>query len=173
MSTMVRPSAAVYHPSLSSLSFEQGALPAELSNRTSTLETDKLSWIARWRSPVFLSAAKDSFLAFCSEILQFNDNEDEEDRIAQFARDSALIIAERAFTKLPNKWRKPRVASDGGGGVRLTWKAGDKELRAVIPADSSRMRYLYIEQGEKHSMIRNFTPATLCDQFDWLLSNTR
>jgi hypothetical protein len=170
MSVMSVASADIYQPSLFSSTMEQGSLPAELSRRTSSLDSDKAthtvrSWFS-WTRP----AAKESFVAFCTEILQFN-NEDEDDQIAQSARDAALIIAESAYAKIPNKWRAPRIATDGGGGVRLTWKSGEKQLRAVFPADARRMRYLYMEQGENHSMIPNFTSATLCYQFDWLLSN--
>jgi hypothetical protein len=148
---------------------EQGSLPAELSKRTSSLESDKVTQTGQLWSSWVSSAANESFLAFCTEVLQFN-NEDEDDQIAQNARDAALAIAENAYTKLPQKWRTPRVATDGGGGVRLTWKSGEKELRAVFPADTRRMQYLYVEQGEQHSMIKNFTAATLCDKFEWLLS---
>jgi hypothetical protein len=117
-----------------------------------------------------LPAAKESFLAFCTEVLQYN-KEDEDDQIAESAGAAALAVAQSAFVKVPNRWRAPRVATDGGGGVRLTWKSGGKELRAVFPADIRRMQYLYREQGEEHLMFPNFTAATLCIQFEWLLSN--
>ena len=162
--------ASTYQPSLFSSTMEQGSLPVELSRRTSSLDSDKDTQIGKpwfsWTS----SAAKESFLAFCTEVLQYN-KEDEDDQIAPNARDAALAIAQNAFVKLPNRWRAPRVATDGGGGARLTWRSGDKELRAVFPADARRMQYLYLEQGEKHSMIPNFTAVTLCNQFDWLLSH--
>jgi hypothetical protein len=148
---------------------EQGSLPVEISRRTSSLDSDKVtqtgrSWFS-WASP----GTKESFLAFFTEVLQYN-KEDEDDQIAQYARDAALAIAESVYAKMPNRWRTPRVATDGGGGVRLTWKLGDKELRAVFPADARRMQYLYVEHGENHSMIRNFTAATLCNQFEELFS---
>jgi hypothetical protein len=162
-------SAGTYQPSLSSSTMEQGSLPVELSRRTSTLNSDKVTeegrnWFS-WSS----SALKESFLAFCTEVLQYN-KEDEDDQIAQNAQEAALAITQSAYASVPNKWRSPRVATDGGGGIRLTWRSGEKELRAVFPADVGRMRYLYVEHGEKHWLIRNFTAATLCNQFDWLLS---
>jgi hypothetical protein len=171
MSIISGPSAGIYQPNLSSATMEQGSLPTELLQRTSSLESDKGTQIGPWWSSWISSAAKESFLAFCTEVLQFNHEEDEDDQIAQNARDTALAITQRAYTMLPHKWRAPRVATDGGGGVRLTWKSGEKELRAVFPADRRRMQYLYVEQGNTHSMIPNFTAATLCHKFDWLLSN--
>lgn len=170
MSIMLEPSTSTYDPSLSSSTMEQGSLPAELLRRTSSLESDKGSQIRRWSSPLVPSATKDSFLAFCNEVLQFNNEEDEEDHIASSARDNALTLTEGAYTNLPHKWRKPRIASDGGGGVRLTWRSGEKELRAVFPTDVRRTQYLYVEQGDKHSLIPNFTSASLSYLIDWLYS---
>jgi hypothetical protein len=161
--------AGTYQPNLFSSTMEQGSLPAELLKRTSSLDSDKVTQPARWWSSWTLPAAKESFLAFCTEVLQYN-KVDEDDQIARNARDAALAIAESAYSRAPNRWRSPRVATDGGGGVRLTWKLGETELRAVFPADARRMQYLYLERGDWHSMIKNFTAATLCSQFDWLLS---
>jgi hypothetical protein len=163
-------STGTYQPSLFSSTMEHGSLPVDLQRRTSSLDSDKVTeegrpWLA-WEGP---PTPKESFLAFCTSVLQYND-EDEDDQIAKNARDAALAIAQGAYARVPNKWSSPRVATDGGGGVRLTWRSGEKELRAVFPADVRRMQYLYVEHGKKHSMIKNFTAATLCNQFEWLLS---
>jgi hypothetical protein len=83
--------------------------------------------------------------------------------------DVALFTTESAFVKLRDKWKTPRIATDGGGGLRLTWRFGERELRAVIPADTSRPRYLYVEQGDEHYTVKNFTSMTLCDKIEWLL----
>jgi len=156
-----------YEPSPATLATESGRLPAELSKRTSSLETDKYAQTQQWSVPVIRSAAMESFIGFCTEVLQFN-HQDEDDQIAPSARDEALTVAEGAYTQLPQKWRKPRIATDGGGGVRLTWKTDRKELRAVFPADAARLRYLYIEEQGDHILIRNFTATTLSDQFNSL-----
>ena len=171
MSTMSEVSSpGIYQPSLFSSTMEQGSLPVELSRRTSSLDSDKITESGRHWSSWVPPAAKESFLAFCTAVLQHN-NEDEDDQIAENARDAALAIAQSAYAGVPNKWRSPRVATDGGGGVRLTWRSEDRELRAVFPADARRTQYLYKEHGEKHWMFRNFTAATLCSQLEWLLSN--
>ena len=148
---------------------ELGSLAAELKMRTSSLDSDKGTQTGRPYSSFIAPSAKESFLAFCTEVLQF-DHEDEDDQMATNARDAALALAQSAYANVPNRWTSPRVASDGGGGVRLTWKSGNKELRAVFPAQAGRMQYLYKEQGQEHSMISNFTSTTLCLEFDWLLS---
>jgi len=163
-------SADTYQPSLFSSTMEQGSLLLELSRRTSSLDSDKVTQTGPPWSSWALSNDKESFLDFCTEVLQYN-KEDEDDQIAPNSRDEALEITEITYSRAPNMWRTPRVATDGGGGVRLTWRLREKEIRAVFPADAQRMKYLYIEQGTEHSMIPNFTAATLCSQFDWLLSN--
>jgi hypothetical protein len=163
------PAVGEYRPSLFSFTAEKGSLPVELSGRTSSLESDKVSYEGRpwvsWAPP----APKDSYLAFCIELLQLN-YEDEDDQIDSRARDAALTIVETAFTKLPNKWNAPWITTDGGGGVRLTWASRGKEIRAVFPSSPQRAPYLYIEDGDGHQLIRNFTAATLCSQFEWLSS---
>jgi hypothetical protein len=171
MSTMSGsiPYLGTYQPSWFHYTMEQGSLPVELSSSTSSLESDKepqegRPWFS-WASP----ATKESFLAFCTELLQFN-NEDQDDQLATSARDAALAVAQSAYSQLPNKWRTPWIATDGGGGVRLTWTSREKELRAVFPSDPRRLRYLYAEDADWHQMIKNFTAATLCSQFEWLLS---
>jgi hypothetical protein len=161
--------AGTYQPSLYASTMEVGSLPVDLSRRTSRLDSDKSTeagqaWTS-WDSP----SPPESFHAFCTEVLQYN-KEDEDDQIAQNARDAALTLTLNTYASVPNKWRSPRIATDGGGGVRLTWKSGDKEMRAVFPASSRRAHYLYSEQGEGHSMIPNFTAATLSQKLDWLLS---
>ncbi len=128
----------------------------ELAGRTSSSETDKFNRSNYWQAPVLRSANKESYVAFCGDILHFND-EDEEDQIARNALEAALYTAERAYTQLPNKWRNPRIATDGGGGVRLTWRLGEKEIRAVFPTSMSRPQYLYVEGDDVPYTIPNFT----------------
>jgi hypothetical protein len=159
-----------YHPSLTSSTMEQSSLPMELAGRTSSSETDKFNRSNYWQAPVLRSGNKESYIAFCGDILHFND-EDEEDQIARNALEAALYTTERAYTRLPNKWRNPRIATDGGGGVRLTWRLGEKEIRAVFPASMRRPQYLYVEGGDVPYTIPNFTSTTLCDKFEWLLLN--
>lgn len=166
MSTVSYPAIETYQPSLSSAPLEQVDISTELTKKTSSLETDKLTQIARQLPLLPCSAAKESFLTYCTEVLQFNNEDEDDDQISEAARDVALNITVDAYTMLLNKWRNPRVATDGGGGIRLTWKSREKELRAVFPADFRRTRYLYAEQGEKHYTIPNFTAATLHNEFE-------
>jgi hypothetical protein len=169
MSTVFYPTESVYQPSLASSTVEQSSLPSELSRRTSSAETDKSTQDNYWQAPV-LRGNKESYVAFCGDILHFND-EDEEDQISIDALKAAMYTLERAFTQLRNRWRNPRIATDGGGGIRLTWRSGAKEIRAVFPASMRRPQYLYVEEGDEHKTIPNFTSTTLRGQFEWLFSS--
>jgi hypothetical protein len=167
MSTVTHANEYGYYPSLTSSTSEQSSLPLELSRRTSSSATDKNNQTNYWQAPIFRRGNKASYVAFCSEILHFND-EDDEEQISINSLKAAFYTVERAFAQLPNKWRNPRIATDGGGGIRLTWQSGEREIRAVFPASMRRPQYLYIEEGDNHYTISNFTSATLCNQFEWL-----
>lgn len=155
-------------PSAGNLCYKSNATYSG-SSMTLTLEPeeqigDNLPW-----SPLIASGQKASFRTFREELLQFN-RDDEEDQISANALTAALFTTSRAYSESPNRWRNPRIATDGSGGVRLSWKFGDKEIRAVFPSEMRRPQYLYEEQGENHCIIRNFTSITLSNKFDWLLS---
>lgn len=170
MSTSFQSPVGSYHPSLFSSNIEQGSLSMEISRRTDSRVSNKPSGESCWLSPLDPSAAKDSFLAFCIEVLRFNlqeENEDEEDKISDEARDAALSITQRAYARMPGSWLTPYVDADGSGGVRLSWKHGNKELRAVFPNSTRRTQYLYWENSEKHWIVPNFTAETLCNGLDW------
>ncbi len=157
---------AIYEQNLFSPAGEQGNLIFEFARGASKLQSDKrpaercpISWID--------PAPSGSFNAFCTTLLQFN-FEDEDDQISQEACNDALTIVLDAYLLLPSLWSTPWIATDGGGGVRLTWRLDGREIRAVFPSGSQRPRYLYAEEGNWHQMIRNFTATTLYNQFQWL-----
>jgi hypothetical protein len=166
--TVADPVAESYHSNLTLGATEQGILAGKLRWRTSSLESDKEPQ-ANVRYPTLEHREnKDSFVAFNVDLLRF-EGEDGDEPISQQALDIALFTTESAFVKLRDIWKTPRIATDGGGGLRLTWRKGERELRAVIPADTSRSRYLYVEQGSDHHTVKNFTSMTLCDKVEWLL----
>jgi hypothetical protein len=168
MSTAVaNPMPYYYSANVISSDIEPSDLDTEMATQTSSASSDK--WFERrdWSvAPVMHDS--DSFLAFLNEILTFN-SEDDEDQITDNALGIALFTTKRAYAQRPNSWRRPRIATDGGGGVRLTWRAGEKEIRAVFPADMRRPHYLYIEEGDTPlPLINNFTSITLWDKLAWL-----
>lgn len=172
MSTIaVSPTTHYYRANVISAGIEPSDLVAEISKQTSSSESDRSTQHKYWAASPILRESE-SFLAFLNEILSFN-SEDDQDQISDNALKVALFTTERAYVLTPHRWRKPRIATDGGGGVRLTWKAGEKEIRAVFPAEMRRPQYLYVEEGNTHSAINNFTSLTLLDKLNWLVSTNR
>jgi hypothetical protein len=80
---------------------------------------------------------------------------------SSFAVSQALSLSSAATTLLGHKWPKPRVSPDGAGGLRLSWRNGRKELRAVIAGTSDKERYLYWEDETGYGSVANFTEITL------------
>ena len=73
---------------------------------------------------------------------------------------------------LAQNWRGPRVTSDDEGGIRLSWREGDRELRAIVPVDLSQ-RYLYWQDGMKYGGIPNFGSGTLYLRLSWMNERVR
>ncbi|MGA7523231.1 MAG: hypothetical protein WBW84_12295 [Acidobacteriaceae bacterium] len=168
MSTAVAtPVPYYYSANVISSEIEPADLDTEIATQTSSAASDKSFEHRDWSvAPVLHDS--DSFLSFLNEILTFN-GEDDEDQISDDALGVALFTTIRAYAQKSDNWRKPRIATDGGGGVRLTWRTGDKEIRAVFPADLRRPHYLYVEEGDNRlPLINNFTAITLWDRLAWL-----
>lgn len=99
------------------------------------------------------------------------DTEDDELPVPAHVRERAraLVLDSSALTA---RWFRPRLATDGAGGVRMTWSVGSQEIRAVIPAAKSRPCYLYIERGRDHEHILNFNARDVALQIEKLLSES-
>jgi len=100
-----------------------------------------------------------AYAAFVDDLFSLYREEDETppcDHVADWVLGST-VLAKRL---LAQNWGGPRVASDDEGGLRLSWRAGDRELRAIVPADLSQ-RYLYWQRGTEYGGIPNFGSATL------------
>jgi hypothetical protein len=99
------------------------------------------------------------FEAFVNDLLSFHYEDDEPPPSAD-AIEWILETTVLAKQILAQNWKNPRITSDDQGGVRLSWRDGDRELRAVVPADLSG-RYLYWQQGAQYGGFPNFGSATL------------
>lgn len=109
------------------------------------------------------------FRDFIDDLLSlFSENEEDEPAVAENALVQALDLTPLARSLLAQRWPSPRVATDGAGGIRLNWKTGARELRAVIPGKTNRERYLYWEDGDRYGAVQNFTAASLYRWMDWL-----
>lgn len=73
---------------------------------------------------------------------------------------------------LAQNWKAPRVSTDDSGGLRLSWRLGSREVRAVVPADLSA-RYLYWQKGNEYGGEPNFGSGTLYARLHWLNGRDR
>jgi hypothetical protein len=53
----------------------------------------------------------------------------------------------------------PRVATDGYGGLRLSWHYNQHEVRVVVKNDGSD--YIYWEDGDEHGLVQDVTPSNV------------
>jgi hypothetical protein len=59
---------------------------------------------------------------------------------------------------------------DSLGGIRITWRRDDREIRLVCPGDRGQQVYLYQESEHHNSAIHEVTPSVLAQKLSWLIS---
>jgi len=102
------------------------------------------------------------FKAFFQEVKGLQEDENEDAPPDSHALAEILRLVPFSRNQLAQRWFTPRIAADGFGGVRLTWRKGQTEVRAVISgARTKRRSYLYWEDGDEYYTVSDFTPATL------------
>jgi hypothetical protein len=110
-----------------------------------------------------------AFSAFFQEITALQDDPDEDAPPDSRALAEVLRLVPLSRNQLAQRWSSPRIAGDGFGGVRLTWRKGQTEVRAVISGSQTpRRSYLYWEDGEEYGTVVDFTPITLLTYLDRL-----
>ncbi len=122
--------------------------------------------LAPMHGPLVLECLEDLFRLFGEA-----DAEDDELSVPADVRERATALVLESSALSP-RWFRPRLATDGAGGVRMTWSVGSQEIRAVIPAGKSRPCYLYIERGRGHEHILNFNARDVALQIEKLLSES-
>jgi hypothetical protein len=118
--------------------------------------------------------AEDSlFKTFFQEVESLQADEDEDTPPDSHALSEVLRLVPFSRSQLAQHWFVPRVASDGFGGVRLSWRKDQREVRAVISGEGvARGNYLYWEDGSAYGTVPNFTPATLFACLDQMEKGT-
>ena len=113
------------------------------------------------------------FIRFFQDVKALQDDQEEDVPPDSHALAEVLRLVPFSRNQMAERWSLPRIASDGFGGVRLSWQQGRKEVRAVISgAQTSRSSYLYWEDGNDYGTISNFTAATLFTYLDILFPST-
>jgi hypothetical protein len=110
------------------------------------------------------------FSSFFQEVKALQEDDEEDAPPDSRALAEVLRLVPFSRNQLAQRWSTPRIASDGFGGLRLTWRSGQSEVRAVISgARTTRGSYIYWENGNNYETVPNFTPATLFTYLDRLL----
>ena len=158
------------------LSFNQrlgfsGDLSAPLE-QTNILRLTLANFISQRASTVSLSQGMllESLLGFIDDAVALcQETKVEGDELpiseAVFSKAVQLAVQSQQFTA---SWFRPRLATDGVGGIRMTWARGGAEIRAVVP--ESRLQYLYVEVGCNQEHIPNFDEKTLAGKITKLFS---
>jgi hypothetical protein len=100
-----------------------------------------------------------AFASFVESLFLLRDDEEETPPTHEVVE---WLLESIAFSKklLAGVWKNPHVTTDDAGGIRLSWREEDREVRVVVPADLSA-RYIYWQKGDRYGGYENFGPATL------------
>jgi hypothetical protein len=102
------------------------------------------------------------FSAFFQKVQALQEDTEEDVPPDSQALAEILRLVPFSRNQLAQRWPSPRVASDGFGGVRLTWRNKQYELRAVVSGgQTTRGSYLYWEDENGYGTVPNFTATTL------------
>jgi len=102
------------------------------------------------------------FRSFFQEVTALQDDPEEDAPPDSHALAEILRLVPLSRNQLAQRWFMPRISSDGFGGVRLTWRSGQTEVRAVISGgQTTRKSYLYWENRDNYGTVIDFTPTTL------------
>jgi hypothetical protein len=127
------------------------------------------SW-QQFESIIVNSVAEDRPLKDLARlIVDIRNDRDEESPPTDYAVSQTISLVETSAMLLAQRWKLPRLATDGYGGLRLSWKENNRELRAVVTASREKERYLYWEDPGGYGSISNFTAITLFSYLDSLL----
>jgi hypothetical protein len=109
------------------------------------------------------------FSAFFQEVKALQHDQEEDIPPDSQALAEVLRLVPYSRAQMAQRWFPPVIASDGYGGVRLTWRKDGAEIRAVISgAQTTRGSYLYWEAGSRYGTVPNFTATTLFAYLDRL-----
>lgn len=87
----------------------------------------------------------------------------------QFAFKTAIEFVLNAESTLDRSIKSAPVV-DSEGGIRITWRSGDRQVKLICPATPSGAIYVYESSPTGSSVLnQNVTSATLAGRLLWLL----
>lgn len=100
-------------------------------------------------------------LTLLRDIVDLKRDPDEDSPPTEFAVEEVARLLPLSRIKLGQNWIPPRVSTDGYNGLRLSWRDGRRELRAIISGTPEREHFLYRQDNDQYHAIPSFTPVTL------------
>jgi hypothetical protein len=103
---------------------------------------------------------------------------DEENEVVatEHAYSTARATIESAYGRLLDQKKAviskvpaPAVTTDDRGGVRLSWRSGEKQVRVNFGAFPEARSYLYFESPLEHN-VDDLQPTNLSQRLEWLLT---
>jgi len=129
------------------------------------LESEEITSTAHVEQPV-LSVTLTRLMALLSEDGRDEDGERGPAQAAFQVAFNLVAGAERLECALLGG--SPSVDSEGG--IRVTWRAGDREVRLVCPPDRGELSYLYVQSPDASSVSEGAIDAgTLAGKLAWVL----
>ena len=87
---------------------------------------------------------------------------------SQFAFKNAFMLVADAISILGDDVPSSPVV-DSQGGIRITWRNGNKHVKLICPAERDAAVYIYQASGDGNSLRnQNVTAAVLADRLSWL-----
>ncbi len=114
-------------------------------------------------------AANEGFRVIHERLLRLlQKDEDEEDQVfpTAYAYDTALTLLLDTQLQMRNLPR-PSVTADETGGIRLQWIGQERQVRLVVPPDSSGREYVYFELGKLYDLENNPSAVALAQHLRW------
>ncbi|MEK7407587.1 MAG: hypothetical protein AAB225_21115 [Acidobacteriota bacterium] len=102
-------------------------------------------------------------------IEELREEEDEEDRPSEYACEVALELLRKAARELRLEFRRAGVSVGPGGGLRITWSSGAREVRLICGAGPTNKTYVYSESRDGHAVDYAVNGAMLARYLRWVL----
>jgi hypothetical protein len=118
-----------------------------------------------------------AFSRFAQSVLSLRTKEEgepEEDLPATaYSVVQVFYLTPQSRFSLSQAWQAPVVVTDGYGGIRMTWRNRDRDVRVAVPGNEEGKRRLYWEEGDSYGSIPDVTPTTLTKYLRWMTNGTR
>jgi hypothetical protein len=132
------------------------------------------TWTASHAEPAAVQTLMEVSVRRLAALLDEN-GEDDFGKIGptQVAFKNALIMVVAAITILGKDVPSSPVV-DSEGGIRVSWRHGDKHVKLVCPATNESAVYIYHASSAGNGIRnQNVTPAALAERLAWLTQRER